>query len=873
MIGPERWAEIERLFHAALDRDEQGRAAFLLETCGHDDALRREIDSLLAYAPAAGSPTLSPTVHALDRAVIGSVRLASPALRGGARFGSYTIIELIGAGGTGEVYRAHDVTLGRDVALKVLPLHVARDAEQRRRVLREARAAASLNHPNICTIHEVGDADGYTYIAMEAVEGRSLAARLAEGPLSVPDLLRCGVQLADAASHAHERRILHRDLKSANVMLTREGRVKVLDFGLAKRISTSEVDAQHSRVPNTELGGVFGTVPYMSPEQLRGLPADTRSDVWAMGVIVYELAAGRRPFAGQTNFDVSSAILHDRPAPLPSHIPSALQAAIGRCLEKEPERRFQQASDLRAALESLENVQVRSAVRAEGMRRRVATLYAGAATIVVAVVAVLMWSRSASFRQLMPGSTGTPVQSIAVLPLKSVSGNPGDAYVVDGMHDALITDLARLGVPRVIAKTSADAFKGSTQSLRDIGKQLGVDGLVTGSVMRVDQRVQITVQLVKAVTGDVVWANRYERSTGDILSLQSDLVEAIAREIHATISPEQTARLSTARQVNPAAHDAYLKGRSMEAAFANFVDRPHLDAAVAQYEEAIRLDPSYAPPYAALSVMFQNASQASLLPPADTLPRARAAARKAVDLDDLLPEGHAALAGVLLWHDWNWAAADREIRRALQLNPQSADVLHLAEAYAALVSASVDDVSRFSQRILDVDPLNPFSRVQTVWSAFNTQRYDEAIRRAKALLDVWPDNIMGPWFLASSYAVQRNRAEVAANCGRVMKLLGGAYNMQAIAMCAWAYATVGQANEARRLLNIVEHPPSGAWLDPAVMGNAYGPLDPDRAFAWYDKALADRSPNLVYMKVAAPWDATRSDPRFESLLRRMNFPK
>jgi tetratricopeptide (TPR) repeat protein len=428
-------------------------------------------------------------------------------------------------------------------------------------------------------------------------------------------------------------------------------------------------------------------------------------------------------------------------------------------------------------------------------------------------------------------------------------------------------------VQKVIAKASADAFKGSTKPLSEIGSALGVEGLVTGSVLRANDRIRITVQLVRAATGEVVWANRYERSAGDVLALQNDIVGAIAKEVQSKVDAARSRPAATARALNPAAHDAYLKGRSLDAQFAaSQWDRPHFDTVIAQFEEAVRLDPTYAPPYAAISMDFQKSSQMSLLAPTESLPRAKAAALKAVELDDGLPEAHAALAGVYLWFDWNWSAAERELRRALDLNPNAFDVLVMSEVFSVLVAGNIDDAVRTSQRVLDIDPLNPFSRIQTVWVAIGARRHDEVVRRARALLDVWPGLMMGQWFLAIDFASQGKRAETEAECGSVMKMLGGAYNMQIVATCAWAYGAVGRHDEARRLLAIVEQPPPGSWLDPAFMGNAYGPLDPDRAFAWYEKGLEQRSPNMIYMKAGMTWDSTRSDPRFPALLRRMNYP-
>jgi tetratricopeptide (TPR) repeat protein len=427
----------------------------------------------------------------------------------------------------------------------------------------------------------------------------------------------------------------------------------------------------------------------------------------------------------------------------------------------------------------------------------------------------------------------------------------------------------------VIAKPSSDMFKGTNKPLSEIGSALGVDGLVTGSVMRSGNRVQIAAQLVKADSGAILWANRYERDAGDVLALQSELVTAIAREVRATISPEQSARLASRRQVDPAAHDAYLRGRSFFAQMAGAgPDRRFMDGAIGEFEKSIRLDPAYAAPQAALANMYLTVSQTSTIPPSEVAGKAKAAARKAVDLDDGLAEAHAALGGVLLWLEWDWAGAEREITRALTLNPDSVDALIASEVHALLVHNRTEDAEVASQRILNLDPLNPFSRVQRVWVAVLSRRFDEAIRRAQALEDVWPGNIMSPFFSAQAYAMQHKPSETSAACGKVIAATTGAFSMQTTALCVWALGSVGQTAEARRLLQTLEHPPAGVWLDPAMMVSAYGGLgNLDRALEWCQKGIDERVPNMIYAKVGPAYDFARGDARFQALLERMNFPR
>jgi len=786
------------------------------------------------------------------------------------QIGIYTIQSRLGAGGMGEVYRARDTTLGRDVALKVLPAAFATDPDRRARLLREARAAAALNHPNVCTIHEIGEADGRAYIAMEVVDGRPLSARVAEHALPAEDVVCYGLQLADALAHAHDRGVVHRDLKSANVMVTPEGRIKVLDFGLAT-VAVRDLGDEETLL-RTEPGIVAGTLPYMAPEQLRGLPVDGRTDIWALGVVFHEMLTGARPFTGRTGFEVSSAILHEPPPPLPESVPAPLQAIVNRCLEKEPSRRYQRASEVRTALETVgAGASTMTATRSVPVRPANTRLLAalGAVLVVLAGVA-LFWS---PIRHLT-GGPGGRIQSLAVLPLQNLSNDPEQEYFAAGMHEALITDLARIGLQKAIAKPSSDMFKGTSKSLRDVGRELGVDGLVTGAVMRAGNRVQLTARLVKAETGEVVWANRYKRSAGDVLALQNELVTSIAREVRATVTAEQSARLASRRPVDPAAHDAYLRGRSFFAQMAGAgPDRKYMDGAIAEYEKAIRIDPAYAPPQAGLAHMYLTVSQTSTFPPSTIAAKAKAAALKAIELDDGLAEAHASLGGVLLWLEWNWTGAEREIKRALELNPDSVDALTSSMGYALLVGNRPDDAEATSQRVLILDPLNPFSRIQRVWVAVGAKRFDQVIARAQALQDVWPGNIMSPFFLAHAHASQRRADETAADCATVLAATSGAFSMQTTGVCAWALGLVGRTTQARQLIASLEHPPAGTWLDPGFMAPAYGGVgDMDRALEWMERGLNERAPNMIYAKVAPIWDFGRGNPRFEALLRRMNFP-
>ncbi len=558
----------------------------------------------------------------------------------GRQLGPYRILAMLGAGGMGEVYRAHDDRLDRDVALKILPASTFEDATARARLVREARAAAALNHASICTIHEVGEAEGQAYIAMELVEGTPLSESAHGRSLPLDEVLSYGTQIADALAHAHARGIVHRDLKSANVVVTSDKRVKVLDFGLAKKMSGADLTDAYTQRPTdaslTERGSVVGTIAYMAPEQLRGEPADARSDLWALGVMLYELSGGTKPFKGQSSFEVSSNILSQPPSPFPPSVPVALRAVIDKCLEKDPARRYQTASEAGASLQA---VQAGHATRWTPLRyhfaRRPWLLPAVAALTLAGVVAGLNLNRI----RWQSGATG--VESLAVLPLVNLSGDSDQDYFADGMTEVLSTDLARLGgLKRVIARGSVIRYKGTSRPLEEIARELNVDALVTGSVLRSGDRVSITAQLLDPATGAQLWTNRYERSLQDVLVLRSEIVSAIVREIRMKLSPAEAARLASAGPVNTEAFEAYLKGRFHWLK----QTREDFDLAERYFQSALDKDPTYALAYAGLGSVWMMRGDTGFQPPAETFPKARAFTAKAFELDDSLADLHVALA-------------------------------------------------------------------------------------------------------------------------------------------------------------------------------------------------------------------------------------
>ncbi len=552
----------------------------------------------------------------------------------GETFGRYQIVEAIGAGGMGIVYRAHDVTLDRDVALKLLHAEALESPAARDRFLREARALSHLNHPHICTVHEIGEVRGRAFIAMEYVKGRQLSAVIPSDGLPLETLSRYGIQIADAIGHAHEHGIVHRDLKSSNVVVTPEGGVKVLDFGIARREDRDEDGRLQTQERITQPGVVMGTPGYMAPEVIVGKPADARADIWALGVILHEMASGALPFTGPTPIEFASAILKESPAPLPPRVPPMLRGIVQRCLAKEPGQRYHNAGEVRAALEAVASAPLTETLSPQ---RRVGGRHLRWAMVGIAV-AVLLAAIALNTTGWRNNPTETPIRSVAVLPLENLSGDPEQEYFADGMTDQLTADLSSISTLRVISRTSVMQYKKARKPLPAIAKELNVDAVVEGSVVRVGDKVRITARLIRAGTEETLWAQSYERDLRDVLALQSEVAKSVAGEVDITLTPQEQTRLARARPVNPEAHELSLLGSF----HASKGTEEGLRKGIQYYEQAIAKDPGDAGSYTGMAEAYTELSS-WYEHPRVAMPRAKAAAETAVKLNDSLAAAHAVL--------------------------------------------------------------------------------------------------------------------------------------------------------------------------------------------------------------------------------------
>ncbi len=566
------------------------------------------------------------------------------------------MVEKIGAGGMGEVYRAHDERLEREVALKVLPSGTLADEAARKRFRKEALTLSKLNHPHIATVHDFDTQDGVDFLVMELVEGVTLSDKLAGGPLPEKEISRLGGQMAEALEEAHERGVVHRDLKPGNVMVTPKGQAKILDFGLAKLVRP--VTGTATTESFTETQAAAGTLPYMAPEQVRAETVDERTDLYAMGAVLYEMATGQRPFQETVATVLTDAILH-KPPPSPGRIKHdlspRLEEIILKCLEKEPERRYQSAKELGVDLRRLgvPSTAVRAEARPRPQRKAV-----WAAGLAVGLLAVLVGLNVGGLRErLLGGVTPVQITSLAVLPLENMMGDAEQGYFVEGMHEALITELSKIGALKVISRTSAMRYKDSDKSVPEIARELGVDAIIEGSVLRVGEQVRITAQLIEAATDRHLWADNFDRELRNILALHSDVARAIAKEIKFALTPEEETRLAATRPVNPEAYEAYLKGRYF---LRQGRKRHTLAVAAENFREAIRLSPGYAPAHAWLSrALFLKGffGLDESLPPKELLSRAKESALKGLELDSEAAAVRFALALIKRFYDWDMPAA------------------------------------------------------------------------------------------------------------------------------------------------------------------------------------------------------------------------
>jgi eukaryotic-like serine/threonine-protein kinase len=756
------------------------------------------------------------------------------ALSPGHKLAHYEIVGALGAGGMGEVYRARDTKLGREVAIKVLPEAVAAHPDRLARFEREARTVAALNHPNIVVLHSIEEDAGVRFITMEFVDGPTLGELLVPGGLPAARVLELATPIADALVAAHDRNVVHRDLKPGNVMVTRDGRVKVLDFGLAKLATDPSSSAGMDSVSPTiqalsVQGQVVGTMPYMAPEQVRGEAVDARTDLFALGVMLYEMATGRRPFRGATLADVGSSILRDAPPPMSqvrADLPADFERLVSRCLEKDARSRFASARELADALRQLQ----------------------------------------APSGATNPAPPDDAIRSLAVLPLENVSRDPAQEYFADGMTEALISDLARLANLRVISRRSAMKYKGVQKSLPEIAEELDVDAVIEGSALLVGNRVRISVQLVAARRDETLWSERYDRNLEDVLDLQSNVAEAVAREIALRVSASEARHLARRREVNPEAHLEYLKGKHT----AEATSPQAIELSMRYFQRALELDPNYAAAWAGLAECHTTRASRGMAPAAEANAEAHAAATKALELDESSTDARVVLS-VLKFREHDFAGAIASLRRTIEMDPGS------LSAYASLGRACycVERHAEAQEMMLKAAALDPLSMItQTaVGDAYYYAReYEKSLVHYRKAIALDPRFDGAHTDLARSLEAlgQFDEAREQYEEGRRLAgtVAGPSFGLAHLA------ASRGDTAEARRMLAELTAARSQRVVSAWGIAALHASLgDVEDAFRWLEVAFEEQATGLVFLRVHPRLDPIRHDPRHAEMVRRMGLDR
>jgi eukaryotic-like serine/threonine-protein kinase len=787
----------------------------------------------------------------------------------------YRILEAIGRGGMGVVYKAEDLKLRRYAALKLLPQFLARDPQALQRFEREAQAASALNHPNICTVYEIDESDGLHFIAIELLEGETLKDRIKRGPLEVPEILGVVIEICDALEAAHSAGIIHRDIKPSNILVTRRGNAKLLDFGVAKRVGAELVRQSKdisALLPGTvdlrltDPGAAIGTVAYMSPEQARGQGVDTRSDLFSLGAVLYEMTTGKYPFPGKDLADVLRAIQEQPPASIEQlnpKAPSELIRITKRAMQKDRSLRYQRAAEMQADLQT-----ERTRLEARASKRKALLVLASVVMFFTLVVSASL--RIAPLREWianrLSGGVQREIKSLAVLPLENLTGDSSQDYFVDGMTDALITNLTKLGSVHVISRTSAMHYKGMHRALPEIARELNVNAVVEGSVTRSSKRFRISAELVDATSGRNLWARDYERDLQDVLQLQNELATAVAQEVAGKLTPQDQARLRNIRPVNAEAYEAYLKGRfywskrTVEA----------LQTAKEYFEEATQKDPQYALAYAGLADAYDvlGSGVAAGLPPREAAHKAREAATKAIQIDETLAEGHTSLGGIKFSFDWDWEGAEREFRRAIELNPNDVTA-HFWYAQLLLALARWDEALASVEWATHLDPVAPIIMEFRGAIFHNTRQYDKAIEQLQRTLSLDPNYFLVHYDLGRAYEQLGKYEEAIAEFQKALELSGG--DLTTRASLAHVYAVSGRRARAERILNDLKQQAKGSNLTYQIADIYLGLRQKEEAFQWLEKAFEERSGWLTWTAIEPKLDPLRSDPRFADLLRRMRL--
>jgi serine/threonine protein kinase/Flp pilus assembly protein TadD len=843
--NPGHWEQMEALYHAALETSGEQRAALLAQS---DPEVRRAVEALLEHGSSGNGlldrPAWEQPVTLLDPSSGQLTPRTQIAL--GQQLGPYRVLAKIGAGGMGEVYRATDARLNRPVAIKVLT------AQFTERFEREAKAIAALNHPNICQIYDIGP----DYLVMEFVDGAPVVSR-AQQPMPPDQVLKLATQIADAMVSAHSKGIVHRDLKPDNILVTSSGQIKLLDFGLAKQTLGSDVPEQGTQTMRaTQAGTIIGTLAYMSPEQAEGKSADARSDIFSFGAVLYEMLAGRRAFPGASAASILGAILHKQPDPL--NAPPALHAIVFKCLAKSPADRFQTATELKTALEN-PSTNAGSGLLVQLVQR--IQQHQPALAIAVALIAII--AVALGIYHLWP-STGR-IDSIAVLPLDIQSSDPEADYISDGITESINNTLARLPGLRVTPHSVALHYKGKAVDFQKAGEALAVQTVLTGRVVQHGDDLTIGMELDDVRNRKQLWGQRYTRKVADLLMVQNDIAREVSQRLRSQLSAADQQKLTLGSTGNPEAYQLYLQGVHYTGKFT----KNGFDKGIDYLNQAIALDPNYSLAYSALAYNYINQDD-WFMPPREAGPKARDAAKRALALDETNGEAHVALAIESQWYEWDWAAAEREFKRALELEPDNGDAYGYYSWFLPSMGRN-DEAVAVARQGLALGPVSTGLNGNLGSVLVFTRQWDKAIEQLRYSIDLDSGYWFDYCFLGRAYEQKGRMAEAIETFQRGLALDG---NTELWAGLGHAYAVSGNRAEAQKVLDHLHSLSAHSYVAPYNVAVVYAGLgDNDAAFAWLNRAYDDRSYILaIYLTTDARLDRLHADPRFDELRRRIGLP-
>jgi len=898
-MTPERWQRIKPLLQSALERDPEERSAFLLAECAGDEALRKEVQSLIISHEQADKFIESPAVEVMAGS-LGNDQVV------GSKFGPYAISARLGAGGMGEVYLAEDTRLGRKVALKMLPDYFTRDDDRVRRFQQEARAASALNHPNILTIYEIGQIASRHFIATEFIEGETLRQSMRKREIKIGEALDVATQVASALSAAHQAGIAHRDIKPENIMLREDGFVKVLDFGLAKlmepKAGIANNEAMTRILVKTESGIVMGTVTCMSPEQARGAEVDHRTDIWSLGVVLYEMIARRLPFEGATTNELLASILNDKePPPLSRYareVPAELERILTKALHKNREERYQVIKDFGLDLKSLKHrlefeAELERTVppestagtsritdsgghAAELTTHTLTTHPTSSAEYVVseikhhrravaaALVIIPLLVAGSAYYFYFARDSKTPIDSIAVLPLHNPTGDPNAEYLSDGISEALINSLSELQQLRVVARGIAFRYKGKEVDPQAVGRDLNVRAVLMGRVHQVGDALNIQVDLVDATTGAQLWGQEYESKVSDVLAVKQTIAREVTEKLRLRLSGEEKQRLVRRDTTNSEAYQFYLRGRH----YWNRRTAGGLKKAMEQFQQAVDKDPTYALAYTGLADCYAIQTAYAGTPSRDTIPKAKAAALRALEIDNSLAEAHTSL-GLINMYLWQFAGAEKEFKRAIELNPNYPTAHHWYSNYLRAVGQFDESIAEIKRAQL-LDPLSPVISDNVVLRYSLKGDHNSVIEGSKKIIELDPNYPRVHTNLGWAYLKQGREQEAISELQKAVDLSDRA--SLELAYLGSGYAALGRRAEARSVLKELEEKytkQESLGMNLAAVCAGLG--EKDQAFAWLEKDFQARSSLLYYSTGYPIFESLWGDPRYTDLLRRMGL--